>query len=109
MDHLFDALRREVLALDAAVTEEYFKLYVSYKAEYNFVDVVPQAKQLKLFLNMKFADLDDPQKVAKDVSNVGHWGNGEVQLALSSEQELPYAMGLIRQALELQMGDVPND
>lgn len=109
VDHLFDALRREVLALDAAVTEEYFKLYVSYKAEYNFVDVVPQAKQLKLFLNMKFADLDDPQKVAKDVSNVGHWGNGEVQLALSSEQELPYAMGLIRQALELQMGDVPND
>jgi predicted transport protein len=44
----FDAFRKEVLALDPDVTEEFMKLYVAYKAETNFVDVVPQAKRLLL-------------------------------------------------------------
>ena len=51
---LFDALRKELLALDPCVTEEYLKLYVAYKAETNFVDVVPQASRLRLSLNMRF-------------------------------------------------------
>ena len=51
---LFDAFRKEVLALDPCVTEEFLKLYVAYKAETNFVDVVPQAKRLLLTLNMPF-------------------------------------------------------
>src|ERR1039458_6542015 len=47
MRPVFDALRKEILALDPAVTEEFLKLYVAYKAETNFVDVVPQAKRLR--------------------------------------------------------------
>ncbi len=42
MRPLFEAFRKEVLALDPCVTEEFLKLYVAYKAETNFVDVVPQ-------------------------------------------------------------------
>ena len=38
---LFDMFRREVLALSPVITEEYLKIYVAYKAETNFVDVVP--------------------------------------------------------------------
>lgn len=41
---LFDAMRLEVLALDACVREEFHKLYVAYKAETNFVDVVPRLR-----------------------------------------------------------------
>jgi predicted transport protein len=37
-----------VVALDPCVSEEFLKLYVAYKAETNFVDVVPQAKRLRL-------------------------------------------------------------
>lgn len=33
---LFDAFRKEVLALDPCVSEEFLKLYVAYKAETNF-------------------------------------------------------------------------
>ena len=51
---VFEAFRKEVLALDPCVTEEFLKLYVAYKAETNFVDVVPQAKRLRLSLNMRF-------------------------------------------------------
>jgi len=102
---LFEAFRREVLALDPVVSEEFLKFYVAYKAETNFVDVVPQAKRLRLSLNMPFPDIIDSHGICKDVSGVGRWGNGDVEVGFSSLDELPYIMRLVRQAFERQMGN----
>ncbi|MGD5993426.1 DUF5655 domain-containing protein, partial [Xanthomonas citri pv. citri] len=94
-----------VIALDECVQEEFLKLYVAYKAETNFVDVIPQAKRLRLTLNMAFNDIDDPRKLCVDVTELGHWGNGCVEVSLGSEADLPYVMGLVRQSLERQLGE----
>ena len=102
---LFDDFRKSVLTLDPYVTEEFLKLYVAYKAKTNFVDVVPQAKRLRLSLNLQFHELHDPHKFAKDVTNLGRWGNGDVEVGLSKQEELPYVMALVRQAYEKQMDD----
>lgn len=102
---LFEAFRQEVLALDPCVTEDFLKLYVAYKAETNFVDVEPQAKRLRLSLNMAFPEINDPKGVCKDVSGLGRWGNGDVEAGLSSLDELPYVIGLVRQSFERQMGN----
>ena len=101
---LFEALRKEVLALDPAVTEEFLFKYVAYKAETNFVDIIPQAGRLRLSLNMRFADVIDPKGICRDITGIGRWGNGDVEVGLSSIEELPYVIGLIRQSLELQLG-----
>ena len=106
---MFVALRKAVQALNPNVTEEFLKLYVAYKAETNFVDVVPQAKRLLLVLNIGIAELDDPRGLCRDISNIGRWGNGDVEVGLSSLDELPYVMGLIRQALDRQMGGLQDD
>jgi len=105
MRELFEAFRKEVMALDACVTEEFMKLYVAYKAETNFVDVVPQAKRLRLSINMTFAEVIDPKGLCRDVTNIGHYGTGDVEVGLKSLDELPYVMGLVRQSYERQMGD----
>lgn len=105
MSDLFAAFRKEVLALDPCISEEFLKLYVAYKAETNFVDVVPQSKALRLSLNMRFADINDPRGLCKDVSGLGRWGNGEVEVKLENHTDLPYVMGLIRQSLERQLGN----
>jgi len=102
---LFEAFRQAVLALDPCVTEEFLKLYVAYKAETNFVDVVPQAKRLRLSLNLAFHEIQDPKGFCKDVTGLGRWGNGDVEVALNSLDELPYVIGLVRQAFEKQMGN----
>jgi uncharacterized protein with ParB-like and HNH nuclease domain/predicted transport protein len=102
---VFEAFRKEVLALDPCVSEEFLKLYVAYKAETNFVDVVPQAKRLRLSINMTFAEINDPKGLCKDVTSLGRWGNGDVEMGLKSLDELPYVMGLVRQSYERQMGD----
>ena len=96
MRALFEAFRKAVLALDPCVSEEFLKLYVAYKAETNFVDVVPQAKRLRLALNMRFSEVNDLKGLCKDVTDIGRWGNGDVEVALSNLDELPYVIGLVR-------------
>jgi predicted transport protein len=102
---LFEAFRKEVLALDPAVTEEFLKLYVAYKAETNFVDAVPLVRGLRLTLNLRFHEIEDPRAVCRDVSGLGRWGNGDVEVMLTSTEDLPYVVGLVRQSLEKQMGN----
>lgn len=105
MRSLFEAFRKEVLALDPCVSEEFLKLYVAYKAETNFVDVVPQKSRLRLSLNLPFADIHDPKGWCKDVTDLGRWGNGDIEVGLKSLDELSYIMGLVRQSYERQMGN----
>lgn len=102
---VFEAFRKQVLALDPCVTEEFLKLYVAYKAETNFVDVVPQAKRLRLSLNMAYPEISDPKGICRDVAGLGRWGNGDVEVGLASLDELPYVIGLVRQSLERQLGN----
>lgn len=102
---LFEAFRKEVLSLDPCVTEEFLKLYVAYKAETNFVDIVPQTTRLRVSLNMRFADVNDPKGICRDITNFGRWGNGDAEIGFSDLEELPYIIGLVRQSLEQQLGN----
>lgn len=89
-------------AIDPCVSEEFQKFYVAYKAETNFVDIEPRVRSLRLTLNMPFQEINDPQGICKDVSNVGHQGNGDVDIRFQSIAQLPYVMSLIRQSFERQ-------
>jgi len=100
---LFEAFRKATLALDPCVTEVFLKLYIAYKAEVNFVDVVPQAKRLRLSLNIPFAEINDPHGLCKDVTSLGRWGNGDVEIGFEKPEDLPYVMFLVTQAFERQM------
>jgi len=102
---VFETFRKEVISLDPCVSEEFMRLYVAYKAETNFVDVVPQAKRMLLSINVPFSEINDPKGLCRDVTDLGRWGNGDVEIVLTVLDELPYAMGLVRQAYERQMGD----
>ncbi|MFA4882305.1 DUF1524 domain-containing protein, partial [Helicobacter pylori] len=102
---LFDILREGIKALDKRVTENFMKAYIAYKFKTNFVDIVVQNKDLKLYLNMKFHELQDEKNLAKDRTNKkNHNGNGDVEVKLETKEDIPYCLGLIKQALEKQMG-----
>lgn len=96
---VFEALRKEVLALDPCVSEEFMRRHVAYKAETTFVDVMPRAGRLHVYLVIPFAELSDPKGLCK------HLENGDVRVRLDSLEGLPYVMGLLRQCYERQMGD----
>lgn len=87
------------------VYEEVLKVYIAYKAETNFVDVIPLAKSLYMTLNMPFAKIYDPEGICRNVSKIGRWGNGEIEVRVKDYSDIPYVMSLIRQSFEHQMGN----
>ncbi|GHP42761.1 hypothetical protein VN0220_14210 [Helicobacter pylori] len=101
---LFDILSKEIKALDEKIVENFNQDYISYKFGKNFVDIVAQTKDLKLYLNMKFNELQDEKNLARDMTNKGHLGNGDIEVKLETKENIPYCLGLIKQALEKQMG-----
>ena len=98
MHDLFEAVRQEILAVGPQVREEFRRHDVAYKTQTNLVDLVPQKRRLLLTLNMRFDEFNDPRGLAADITNLGLWGNGDVQVELDNERQIPYAMEVVRQA-----------
>ena len=64
-----------------------------------------KATEARLFGFLQKSGINDPRRLCKDVTNLGRWGNGDVEVGLKSLDELPYVTGLGRQSYERQMGD----
>lgn len=105
---LFDILREKIKALDERVTEKFNQKYIAYKfCKISFVDIVVQEKGLKLYLKMEFNELQDEIKEKlkiRDVSHIGRPCVGNMEVELETKENIPYCLGLIKQALEKQMG-----
>lgn len=100
---LYHALKKRILNIDSSVKEEYKKLYIAFKSSTNFVDIVPQKVRLRLSLNIDYPDIIDPKGLCKDVSGIGRWGNGDVEVGISNIKELDDVMELIQQAFDKQL------
>ena len=105
MHDLFETVRQEILGLAPEVREEFTRHYVAYKTRTNFTDIVPQKRRLLLTLNMRFDDISDPRGLAADITNLGLWGNGDMQLEVDNARQVPYAMELVRQAFAAKQTD----
>ncbi len=99
---LFEKLDLRIMNLSPDVHKEFKKLYVAYKLDTNFVDVVIQKERLRLSVNMPFGDVIDPKSICKDVSELGRWGNGDVELFLDSLSQLDDVMSIIDQSYHVQ-------
>lgn len=102
---MFQQLRTRILNLDPSVQEEFTKLYVAYKTSTNFVDVEPQKNGLKMILNLEFTDIHDPFGLARDVTGIGKWGNGDAEVRLTSLEQLEDVMALVRQSFDIHRED----
>jgi len=76
------------------------KFYIAFKKGSNISDIEIQKKSLKIFINAKIGTLDDPKGLAKDVSNIGHRGNGDYQIQIENDKDLEYIMSLIKQVIK---------
>ncbi len=102
---LFQQLWERIQRLDASVREQINQDYMTYRTNRIFVSIIPQARRLLLTLNLRFPDIDDPQETCRDMTNIGHFGVGDVEVGISSADELDYIVFLIKQAFDRQMED----
>jgi len=100
---LYEVLRKRILNIDSSVKEEFKKLYIAFKTVTNFVDIEPRKSWLRLMLNMKFEEINDPLNLCKDVTGLGRWGNGNVEITVTSISEIDDVMDLIQQSFDMQL------
>ena len=99
---LFESLDKRIMNLSPAVKKEYKKLYVAYKLDTNFVDIVFQKQRLRISINMKFSEINDPNSICKDITGLGRWGNGDVELFMEHQDELDQIMEIVKQSFDAQ-------
>ncbi len=99
---LFEVLDRRIQNLSPDVKREFKKLYVAYKLDTNFVDIVFQKQRLRISLNMKFSEVIDPNGLCRDVTGLGRWGNGDVELYMEHTSDVDQIMELVEQSYRLQ-------
>lgn len=101
---LFEALRPQIQNLGADVVELPNDRSVIYRVFDFVVEIIPRRQRLSLLLNLDFADCEDPSGNARDATEfafiIGATEAGGVLYNLDSEDDVPAAVNVIRQAYE---------
>lgn len=96
---LYQKLKGAILNLDNIEIKPK-KKYIAFVSGKNIVDIHPQKKALKLWINLTKGELDDSKSITRDVSATGHWGNGDYELQIDSDENLEYILSLIKQSIK---------
>ena len=102
---LFKVLDRRILNFSPDVKREFKKLYIAYKLDTNFVDIVIQKQRLRISVNMKFSEVYDPIGTCCDITGLGRWGNGDVELFSEHTSDVDQVMEIIEQAYRQQVDE----
>lgn len=103
MLELFNILNKRILNISSDVKRELKKLYIAYKVDTNFTDIVPLKSRLRLSINMKFNEVTDPKGLCMDVTNKSTWGNGDIEIDLENAIQLDDVMEIIIQSYNKQI------
>lgn len=95
-------LRERILNIGGDIEIVPRKMYIGFKRKSNVFDVYFTKKYLLCWVNMKKGELDDPKKICRDVSTLGHYGNGDYDLRINEDTDLDYVMFLINQSYKKQ-------
>lgn len=97
---LYETFRDTILNFKEDIEIIPRKKRIAFKGNSIICDILIQKSGIKLWINLKSGELDDPKNLMRDVSNIGHWGNGDYELVIKNTDNLEYIMSLIKQAIQ---------
>ena len=95
---LYEDIKNRILELDD-IDIEAKKLYIAFKGMKNITDIEIHKNKLKIYVNMKKGTLNDPLNISKDISGIGHWGNGDYCIVIDKKDDIDNIIPLIKQSL----------
>jgi predicted transport protein len=97
-----EAIRAALMALGDDVQETMLRFYIAFKRIKNFacVEVRPTAAKILLFVKVDPTSVNLEPGFTRDVSNIGHFGTGDLEITLSKQDDLERAMPLIKLSYE---------
>ncbi len=96
LDIYYD-LKEYILGLDDSISLKPTKLYISFnRGRKSIISIKLQKKSLVLWINTMPNMLNDPSGLIKDVTNIGHHGNGNSQININDTQNIGYIKDLLK-------------
>jgi len=96
---MYFRLKDTILNINSKIGVKYTKFYIAFVSNStNIVDIHVQNKALKIWINLKKGQIEDPKKIARDVSQIGHWGNGDYEISMKNEENFEYIVNMIRKS-----------
>ena len=90
-----------MLALGDDVQMNTLKLYVAFKRIKNFACVQVQAKVMQVYLKLDLPANELEEGFTRDVHDIGHWGAGNLEVTIRSDDDLKKAEPLFAKAYEM--------
>ena len=84
---LMHSIREYVVGFDPAFEEVPRKDYVAYKISKNIVCMESHKKSIKLFLQLTSSDIKSPPPGYRDVTNIGHYGTGDAEFTVETQED----------------------
>ena len=97
---LYELVRNRILTLADDIEVIPKKVHIKFgKDKKSFCSLHLQSKNIKIWLNAKWGDINEPKGIAYDVSNKGHYGSGDYEINMKDDSQLEYILSLIKEAL----------
>lgn len=99
---LFEAVRLYLVGLGDDVQVKELKNYIAFKRLKNFTcaEIYPQAKVVTLYLRLDPTTIELEDGFSRDVTRIGHFGTGNLELSLKTMDDFAKAQPLLRRAYE---------
>jgi predicted transport protein len=99
---LFEAVRQYLIGLGDDVQVKELKNYIAFKRLKNFTcaEIYPQAKVITLYLRLDPATVNLEDGFSRNVTRIGHFGTGNLELSLKTMDDFANAQPLLRRAYE---------
>ena len=100
MQDLARSVQEFLLGLDSSIEEVPKKYYVAYKISQNIACMEIQKQRVLLYVKLDPKKIEMPKKIARDVTNIGHYGTGALELSVRAPQDIWVVKPLLEQAYQ---------
>ncbi|ETA67813.1 hypothetical protein MettiDRAFT_1248 [Methanolobus tindarius DSM 2278] len=99
---LYESLKSFIEALGDDVQVKELKFYTAFKRLSNFacVEIRPQIRHIVVYVKLNPVDEVNEGGFTRDVRKIGHYGTGDLEITIKSEEDLKKAEGLIAKSYE---------
>lgn len=101
---IYQEIKDAILEFGDNIEIKATKNYIAFKINNtNITDIITQKTQLKLFINLKKGELNDPKNLMRDISNIGAWGNGDYEIVIKNKDNIYDILSLIKQSYDIKV------
>jgi predicted transport protein len=87
---VFD-IKEYIMNLDSVMEEVPKKFYVAYKISQNIMCMEVKKQKIILYLKLNPKEIENLPDIARDVSEIGHYGTGDLQITVDSDEDVEVA------------------